>query len=78
MLLVLMLLLTQGDCTDRRPGLSKCVEYRQDGSCLAVCYSASTWKKDGGTDGHTLTGHGADHAACLSDLEAQCAARQKR
>ncbi len=78
MLLALLMLLAQDECMDRRPGLSKCVEYRPGGVCLAVCYSPSGVKKDGGTDANTLTGHGTTREACAADLERQCAARQKR
>ena len=87
MIVLLLLLLAQPDCADRRPGLSQCVDYRPEvvdagriirWRCLAVCYSPSGIKKDGGTDANTLTGHGADQPACKQDLEAQCAARQRR
>lgn len=79
--LVMLLLAQPGECADRRPGLSKCVEYRGTPptvTCLAVCYSPSGTKKDGGTDANTLTGHGATQDACKTDLEAQCTDRQKR
>ncbi|HEU4526275.1 MAG TPA: hypothetical protein VFR62_14715 [Gemmatimonadales bacterium] len=65
-----------GECADRRPGLSQCVEYwpREGGgfTCKAVCYTPSTTKRDGGTDARTLSGQGADKGACKADLERQC------
>lgn len=89
-LFLLLLALSQpGVCEDTRPGLSKCVEYRSrirdagkvtEWDCDAVCYWPSTRKTDGGTTGEKLTPKKGPHrtkAACLQDLESQCAARQR-
>lgn len=78
-LLFLFLALAQpGECADKRPGLSQCVEYKVTRySCEAVCYWPSTWKKDGGTDSGLLRGEGETKDACRITLERQCADKQK-
>lgn len=78
MLFALLWALAQpGECNDRTPGLSKCVEYwpKAGGgvTCKAVCYTPSRTKKDGGTDGRTLSAEGATEDACRESLKRQCA-----
>lgn len=87
-LLILLWVLAQpGECSDRSPGLSKCVTYLPKTvdrgavvawTCRAVCYTPTTWKKDGGTDAKTLESDGATKPLCVTDLEKKCAASQKR
>lgn len=76
LLLLLWALAQPGECADKRPGLSQCVEYRT--TCRAVCYWPSTWKRDGGTDSEVLAGDGKTPEACKLDLEARCAAKQPK
>lgn len=90
-LFILLWALAQpGDCTDRTPGLSKCVDYSPrvvdrgvvvEWNCAAVCYTPTTWKTDGGTDAKTLRATGATQDVCRTakpnGLEAQCAALQR-
>lgn len=67
---LVMIILAQGDCTDRRPGLSKCVTYERRGDkvdCRAACYTVS--KPDGGTKGDTVKAAGyPSEDACRTEL----------
>ncbi len=85
MLWLLLLALAQpGECNDRKPGLSKCVEYRPEvvdagkvtrWSCKAACYVRKSGKgwDDGGTDASIVNATGPTQDACRADLERQAA-----
>ncbi len=77
---LLLLVLGQGECNDRSPGLSKCIEYshgldagRPFTTCRAACYFGH--RPDGGTHGTTVHAEvpGNDDLACKAKLEAQAA-----
>lgn len=79
-LLWLVLVLGQGDCSDRSAGLSKCIDYSHglDASqpftaCRAACYFGK--RPDGGTHGTTVKAEvpGNDEPACRRALEVQAA-----
>jgi hypothetical protein len=78
-LIVLFALLAEPDqCMDRKPGLSKCITYRQvDGrvTCEAACYSGR--RPDGGTYATLVKGSGKDEPACKQSLEAACATKRE-
>lgn len=72
-LLLWAALAQSGECTDRSPGLSQCVEYnRLDGggvSCKAGCYYGR--RPDGGTYGNVVFATGRDESSCLFELKRQ-------
>lgn len=80
LLLVLWVALAQpGECNDRSPGLSKCVEYTPrtmdagkvtDWNCVAVCYYGK--RSDGGTYSKILNEHAPTQPACLQRLQDAC------
>lgn len=67
--LLLLLFLAQDPCDDRRPGLSKCVEYEV--TCRAACYYGR--RPDGGTYGVTVRATAKTQDACRAELEKQAA-----
>lgn len=76
--LLLALALSQpGECNDRSPGLSQCVEYEAlDGggvSCRAACYWGR--RPDGGTYGNVVRATGPSEPACLLELKRQASNR---
>jgi hypothetical protein len=72
-LLALLAFAQPDECTDRSPGLSKCVEYEppKDGKvkCRAACHHGR--RPDGGTYGTNVYAEGKDKAACLFELQRQ-------
>lgn len=88
LVLLAFLALAQPDadeCQDRRPGLSKCVQYwarttdagkTTEWGCKAVCYRPKKKGEpgyDGGTDAGILTDSGPDKDSCRAKLEKRCA-----
>lgn len=85
--LLILFALAQPDadeCRDRRPGLSKCVQYSPktmdkgvtvEWNCKAVCYSPQKKGEpgyDGGTDANILNASGKTQDACHEELKRQC------
>lgn len=67
-----------GPCQDRSPGLSKCIEYKEEGtkgwSCKAACYTRQGKTSDGGTDAglvYSSEPPKPTRDACKADLERQ-------
>lgn len=73
--LLLWVMAQPGECNDRSPGLSKCVEYRTTRggcTCKAACYVRKAGSgDDGGTDARIVYGAGKDEPTCKADLERQ-------
>lgn len=80
-----LLVLGQPDadqCQDRRPGLSKCVQFWPETvdkgvtvrwGCKAVCYLPKHGRSnDGGTDASILTASGESQPLCKAHLEEKC------
>lgn len=77
--LLAALALAQGECEDRSPGLSKCIDYKREAgkvSCRAACYLAD--KPDGGTTGYTVKSAGHPSGdSCKRELQRQATNRCK-
>lgn len=76
-LLAALTLAQPGECSDRSPGLSRCVDYKHEPggvSCRAACYLAD--KPDGGTTGYTVktSGHPSEDS-CRRELQRQATNR---